>query len=57
MMMKFLILEIKDLWFIERSKNEGGVRPFGSLEKFYENDFVWLNHSINPSHIKKTIFV
>ena len=30
----------------ERSKNEGGGRPFGSLEKFYENDFVWLNHSI-----------
>ena len=23
----------------QRSKNIGGVRPFGSLEKFYENDF------------------
>ena len=40
----------------ERSKNEGGVRPFGSLEKFYENDFVWLNHSISPSHIKNNDF-
>ena len=40
----------------QRSKNEGGVRPFGSLEKFYENDFVWLNHSISPSHIKNSDF-
>ena len=40
----------------QRSKNEGGVRPFGSLEKFYENDFVWLNHSISPSHIKSSDF-
>ena len=40
----------------ERSKNEGGVRPFGSLQKFYENDFVWLNHSISPSHIKDQNF-
>ncbi len=40
----------------QRSKNEGGVRPFGSLEKFYENDFVWLNHSISPSNIKSQNF-
>ena len=40
----------------ERSKNEGGVRPFGSLQKFYENDFVWLNHSISPSHIRDQNF-
>ena len=40
----------------QRSKNEGGVRPFGSLEKFYENDFVWLNHSISPSKISSQDF-
>ena len=39
----------------ERSKNEGG-ETLGSLEKFYENDFVWLNHSISPSHIKNNDF-
>ena len=38
----------------QRSKDEGGVRPFGSLEKMYENDFVWLNHSITPSNISGT---
>ena len=40
----------------QRSKDEGGVRPFGSLEKMYENDFVWLNHSITPSNIKSSDF-
>ena len=40
----------------QRAKNIGGVRPFGSLEKFYENDFVWLNHSISPSHILDSDF-
>ena len=40
----------------QRSKDEGGVRPFGSLEKMYENDFVWLNHSISPSEIKEWNF-
>ncbi len=40
----------------QRAKNEGGVRPFGSLEQMYENDFVWLNHSITPSHIKNDDF-
>ena len=40
----------------QRSKNIGGVRPFGSLEKMYNDDFVWLNHSITPSSIKNTNF-
>ena len=40
----------------QRAKDEGGVRPFGSLEQMYENDFVWLNHSIIPSHIKNGDF-
>ncbi len=40
----------------QRSKDEGGVRPFGSLEKMYENDFVWLNHSITPSKINDDNF-
>jgi len=35
----------------QRSKNIGGVRPFGSLERMYDDDFVWLNHSITPSKI------
>ena len=54
-MTRFHTLEIKGVWFI-REQNIGGVRPFGSLEKFYENDFVWLNHSISPSHIKDSDF-
>ncbi len=40
----------------ERSKNMGGVRPFGSLEKMYDDDFVWLNHSIMPSQIENSDF-
>ena len=41
----------------QRSKDEGGVRPFGSLEKMYENDFVWLNHSITPSNINEVVIL
>ena len=55
-MMKFHIQEIKEVWFIKELKILAGVRPFGSLEKFYENDFVWLNHSISPSHILDSDF-
>ncbi len=40
----------------QRSKNIGGVRPFGSLEKMYDDDFVWLNHSITPTSIKNSDF-
>jgi glutamate synthase domain-containing protein 2 len=40
----------------QRSKDIEGVRPFGSLEKMYREDFVWLNHSITPSHIKNSEF-
>ncbi len=40
----------------QRSKNIEGVRPFGSLEKMYKEDFVWLNHSITPSHIESSEF-
>ncbi len=40
----------------QRSKNIGGVRPFGSLEKMYDDDFVWLNHSITPSSITNSDF-
>lgn len=40
----------------QRSKNIEGVRPFGSLEKMYKEDFVWLNHSITPSHIENSEF-
>ena len=40
----------------QRSKNIGGVRPFGSLENMYNDDFVWLNHSITPTSIKNADF-
>ena len=40
----------------QRSKNRSGVRPFGSLEKMYDDDFVWLNHSITPTTIKSQNF-
>ena len=40
----------------QRAKNEGGVRPFGTLEKMYDDDFVWLNHSITPSKINSSDF-
>ena len=40
----------------QRSKNIGGVRPFGSLENMYDDDFVWLNHSITPTSIKNADF-
>ena len=40
----------------QRSKNIEGVRPFGSLEKMYNDDFVWLNHSITPSSILNSNF-
>ena len=53
---EFHTLEIKGVWFIREQKISSGVRPFGSLEKFYENDFVWLNHSISPTHIKDSEF-
>ena len=52
MMMRFLIQETKGQWFIKDIKNIEGVRPFGSLEKMYREDFVWLNHSITPSNIE-----
>ena len=56
MMMKSLIQEIKRSMVYQRSKNIEGVRPFGSLEKMYKEDFVWLNHSITPSHIENSEF-
>ncbi len=40
----------------QRSKNIGGVRPFGSLENMYNDDFVWLNHSISPTSIENSDF-
>ena len=40
----------------QRSKNISGVRPFGSLENMYDDDFVWLNHSITPTNIKNADF-
>lgn len=39
-----------------RSKDVSAVRSFGSLENFYKDDYTWLNHSINPSHISDSNF-
>jgi glutamate synthase domain-containing protein 2 len=39
-----------------RSKNIPGIRPFGSQEKMYHDDYVWLNHSVTPSHILSSNF-
>lgn len=36
----------------QRAKNVSDVHPFGSLNDMYANDFVWLNHSLLPSHVK-----
>ena len=55
-MMRFLILEIKEQWYINDRKILGALGPFGSLEKMYDDDFVWLNHSITPSSIKGNDF-
>ena len=55
-MMRFLILEIKGVWFIKDQKILVELGHLVHLEKFYENDFVWLNHSISPSHIKESDF-
>ena len=52
-------------FLIQKSKNNGiskikkywwEVRPFGSLENMYNDDFVWLNHSITPTSIKNADF-
>ena len=40
----------------QRAKNIHGIRPFGSLEEMYGDDYVWLNHSITPSVISDQDF-
>ena len=58
MMMKSLIPEIKEVWFIKDQKILV-VLDLGSLEKFYENDFVWqiiqfLRHILNIQILKQS---
>ena len=40
----------------QRAKNIHGIRPFGSLEEMYGDDYVRLNHSITPSVISDQDF-
>ena len=40
----------------QRAKGIMAVRPFGSTRDMYQNDHVWLNHSITPTHIENDDF-
>ena len=40
----------------QRAKGEMAARPFGSVNKMYEEDFSWLNHSMRPCHIEDKNF-
>ena len=40
----------------QRSKAIMAARPFGSKNDMYAEDFSWLNHSIQPSHIENKDF-
>lgn len=40
----------------ERSKNLGGVKPFGTESDVYANDYRWINHSITPKPYDKELF-
>ena len=40
----------------QRAKSITAIRPFGSIENMYEEDFTWLNHSIAPIHTRSEDF-
>lgn len=40
----------------QRSKEILAARPFGSKNDMYAEDFSWLNHSLQPSHIENKDF-
>lgn len=40
----------------QRSKNQEGVRPFGTKKKVYEGGYSWMTHSINPTHLDRHDF-
>lgn len=40
----------------ERSRKQDSARPFGSLAGVYQNDHVWINHALQPLHIKSSDF-
>ena len=40
----------------QRAKGIMAARPFGSDRDMYTEDFTWLNHSLEPSHIDSTDF-
>lgn len=40
----------------QRAKNIQAARPFGSILNMYDENFNWLNHSMQPSHITESDF-
>ena len=40
----------------ERSKNQDGTLPFGTLEGVYDNEHVWINHSLTPVSVENDDF-
>ncbi len=40
----------------QRAKSEMAVRPFGSIEPMYKEDFDWLNHSLAPLEVTAADF-
>jgi glutamate synthase domain-containing protein 2 len=40
----------------QRAKNVIDKRPYGTQLNVYETDYEWVNHSLNPSHIKDSNF-
>src|SRR5689334_6083534 len=40
----------------QRAKNVVDKRPYGTQLNVYETDYEWVNHSLNPTHIKDTNF-
>ena len=40
----------------QRAKNVIDKRPYGTQLNVYETDYEWVNHSLNPTHIKSSDF-
>ena len=40
----------------QRAKSVMAARPFGSMQDMYVEDFNWLNHSMQPTHIENQNF-
>ena len=40
----------------ERSKGRDGTLPFGTLERVYDTEHVWINHSLMPTKVDNSDF-